>query len=227
MARATAAAAVFGAISCAALGLLLRERRRRYRRRQIRLHTIAGSSCELHWAAAKDAPVVLSMIRGLADFENQADACVLTEAGLMEDLNDGHYECLLATSVGTDAGGGNCVGFALFHHSYSTSNGRGIYLHDLYVVPAARRTGVGLTCLRGVAAVAHSRRCQSLTWCAFDWNEKAIAFYKSAAVGAAEVGSRFLRAPEADHGRTVISFCLDAHGIARLAGEARNGMKLA
>ena len=204
---------VAGAVSCVALGILLERRHRsRHRRRGTELHSLAVRTCELRWGTAGDAPLILSMIRGLAEFEKQPHVVRLTEARLREDFIDGYFECLLAESCG------NSLGFAFFHSKYSTATGRSIYLHDLYVVPAARRTGVGLALLRGVAAAAHSRRCTALHWSAFDWNEKAIGFYKSATVGAQEVSTTVCRPkePTTHQATSLINFVLDADGIARL-----------
>lgn len=200
---------VAGAVSGVAFGIYLARRRCRH----IELRSLASPSCELRWTTASDAPLILSMIRGLAEFEKQPEVVQLTEARLREDFNEGCFECLLAESCG------DSIGFAFFHPKYSTATGRSIYLHDLYVVPTARRKGIGLALLRGVAAVAHSRRCTELHWCAFDWNEKAIGLYKSAAVGAKEVSTTVCRSSSPkQQPASLVNFVLDAGGIARLTG---------
>ena len=71
------------------------------------------------------------------------------------------------------------VGFAVWFHNYSTFLGRpGLYLEDLFVVPAWRGRGVGRALLVHLAAVAVTRGCGRMEWSVLDWNEPAIGFYK-------------------------------------------------
>ena len=68
---------------------------------------------------------------------------------------------------------------ALFFHNYSTFLARpGIYLEDLFVLPAMRSRGVGKALLREVARIARDRQCGRLEWSVLDWNEPAIEFYR-------------------------------------------------
>jgi GNAT superfamily N-acetyltransferase len=127
----------------------------------------------LRWAVPSDAPAILTMIRQLAVFEKQLHEVAIDEDTVRCDLEEGHFECLLTFQ------GPVCVGLALFHTRWSTAKGLGIYLHDLVVSPATRGCGVGSAMLRAVAQVALLRKCHSLQWCAFDWNQRAIHFYDS------------------------------------------------
>lgn len=71
-------------------------------------------------------------------------------------------------------------GFALFFHNFSTFEGRpGLYLEDLYVVPEARGSGLGKGLLARLARIALDRGCARFEWAVLDWNEPAIAFYRS------------------------------------------------
>ena len=71
-------------------------------------------------------------------------------------------------------------GFALFFHNFSTFAGKpGIYLEDLFVDPDARGSGLGKALLARLAGLAMERGCARLEWSVLDWNEPAIAFYKS------------------------------------------------
>ena len=79
---------------------------------------------------------------------------------------------------------GEPAGFALFFHNYSTFLARrGLYLEDLFVVPAARGRGVGRALLAHLARLAVARGCGRLEWSVLDWNAPAIGFYR--ALGAA------------------------------------------
>jgi len=72
------------------------------------------------------------------------------------------------------------VGFALFFHNYSTFLGKpGIYLEDLFVVPAMRGKGIGRELLKYLARLTKERNCGRLEWSVLDWNKPAIEFYKN------------------------------------------------
>ena len=127
-------------------------------------------------AAEPDVPLILSFIRGLAEYERLAHEVVATEELLRRNLFGERRaaEVLLAFD------GERAVGFALFFHNFSTFLGRpGLYLEDLFVLPEARGRGVGRRLLAELAAIARDRDCGRLEWAVLDWNEPAIAFYRS------------------------------------------------
>jgi GNAT superfamily N-acetyltransferase len=71
------------------------------------------------------------------------------------------------------------VGFAVYFHNFSTFIGRpGIYLEDLFVIPAFRGKGVGKALLSYLAGLAKERNCARLEWAVLDWNQPAIDFYR-------------------------------------------------
>jgi GNAT superfamily N-acetyltransferase len=126
-------------------------------------------------ATGRDVPVILEMIRGLADYEKLSDQCVATEEQLTRTLFGPRpaAEVLLAYD------GEECVGFALFFTNYSTFLAKpGIYLEDLFVKPHARGKGVGFTLLKTLAGLARQRDCGRLEWSVLDWNEPSIQFYR-------------------------------------------------
>jgi GNAT superfamily N-acetyltransferase len=74
---------------------------------------------------------------------------------------------------------GEAVGYALFFDTYSTFLTRpGVYLVDLFVIPAARRKGVGTALLRAVGQLARERGAARLEWAVLDWNTAAVTFYE-------------------------------------------------
>src|SRR5688572_22417960 len=127
-------------------------------------------------ATERDVPVILSLIKGLADYERLAHEVEATEDGIRDSLF-GEWpaaEVVLAY-VGTDV-----AGFALFFHNFSTFIGRrGLYLEDLFVLPAYRSRGVGRRLLSHLARIAVERKCGRMEWWVLDWNESAIRFYRS------------------------------------------------
>jgi len=126
-------------------------------------------------ATERDVPLILSLIRGLAEYERLAHEVTATEASLRDSLfgPSPGAEVLIAES---DA---ESVGFALFFQNFSTFVGkRGLYLEDLFVKPAWRSRGVGRQLLVRLARLAVERDCGRLEWAVLDWNEPAIQFYR-------------------------------------------------
>jgi len=81
------------------------------------------------------------------------------------------------------------VGYALFFRNYSTFLGRpGIYLEDLFVLPASRGLGIGRALLAELASIAVARGCGRLEWAVLDWNETAIGFYRRLGADVIAVG---------------------------------------
>lgn len=147
-----------------------------------------------------DIPVILDLIRQLAEYEREPEAVVATEAGLREVLFGGQRsaETLLALE------NGKTVGFAVYFYSFSTWLGRpGLYLEDLFVLPSVRGKGYGRALLERLAQIAQERGCGRMEWAVLDWNEPAIQFYKK--LGAAPMSEWTV-------------FRLTQEGIAKLAG---------
>jgi len=127
-------------------------------------------------ATAADVPVIRSLIRGLADYERLTHAVVADEARLRESL----FGASPSAEVVIARASGEPVGFAVWFHNYSTFLGqRGLYLEDLFVVPAWRGRGIGRALLACLAQIAVERECGRMEWAVLDWNEPAIGFYRS------------------------------------------------
>jgi len=126
-------------------------------------------------AQPDDAPLLLTLIKELADYEHLSELVTATAEDIRESLFGARpvAEAVIAESDGQTAG------FALFFHNFSTFLGRpGLYLEDLYVKPAFRGNGVGKSLLLHVIGLAHQRRCGRVEWAVLDWNTPAIEFYK-------------------------------------------------
>ena len=127
------------------------------------------------FAEEKDCPLILVFIRALADYERMSDQVVATEALLREWIFEKKKAEVLFVCEGAEA-----MGFALFFHNFSTFLGRaGIYLEDLFVLPAYRGKGYGKALLRKLAQIAVERGCGRLEWACLDWNQPSIEFYLS------------------------------------------------
>jgi GNAT superfamily N-acetyltransferase len=135
-----------------------------------------GSAFDIRPARRADVPAVQAMIRALAEFEKLAHLCIATDADLESALFGPRptAEVLIAWK------GGETAAFALFFHNFSTFLGRpGLWLEDLFVLPAHRRQGCAQALLRALAGIARARGCGRFEWAVLDWNTPAIAFYES------------------------------------------------
>ncbi len=138
---------------------------------------------EIRGATEDDVPLILSLIKDLAEYERLSHEVIATEESLRRWL---FGERPVAEVLIGDHGG-EPAAFALFFHSFSTFLGKpGIYLEDLYVRPGSRGRGMGLTLLVHLAGIARERGCGRLEWSVLDWNVPAIGFYKR--IGASPVG---------------------------------------
>ncbi|MFJ9773311.1 GNAT family N-acetyltransferase [Kitasatospora sp. NPDC101157] len=129
-------------------------------------------------AVVTDVPVVLAMIRELAEYEKAPQEAVATEEQLREALFGANPA--LFGLIAEDDATGEPVGFALWFLNFSTWRGtHGIYLEDLYVRPAARGGGHGKALLLELARIAVERGYARVEWSVLDWNQPSIDFYKS------------------------------------------------
>jgi GNAT superfamily N-acetyltransferase len=134
------------------------------------------TSYSLRPATPADAATLLTLVRGLAEYERAPGDVVATEADFVRALSSTPTEM---DSIIAEHDG-RALGFALFFPTWSTWRGRpGIHLEDLFVVPEARGKGIGRALLARVAAVAVARGCARLEWQVLDWNEPAIGFYRA------------------------------------------------
>jgi GNAT superfamily N-acetyltransferase len=126
-------------------------------------------------ATERDVPLVLRLIRGLAEYERMTDMVVATESMLRDSL----FGPKPAAEVVIAYVGGEPTGFALWFHNYSTFLGRrGLYLEDLFVLPAWRGRGIGRRLLAHLAGLAVERGCGRMEWTVLGWNDGAIRFYQ-------------------------------------------------
>ena len=127
------------------------------------------------FAEEQDCALILGFIRQLAAYERLSGQVVATEELLREWIFEKRKAEVLFVCEQDLA-----VGFALFFHNFSTFLGRaGIYLEDLFVLPAYRGKGYGKALLRKLAWITVERGCGRLEWSCLDWNQESIDFYLS------------------------------------------------
>ncbi len=123
-------------------------------------------------AVEADVPVLVALIRELAEYEQLADQVCVTEEDLARALF-GPDAVVFDTVV--EDGNGGLAGHALWFRTFSTFLGKtGIWLEDLYVRPEHRRKGLA------TALVDHLRRQTDgrLEWEVLEWNQPAMDFYQ-------------------------------------------------
>jgi GNAT superfamily N-acetyltransferase len=126
-------------------------------------------------AKIKHIPLVLSLIKELAEYEKLTHQVVTNERDLRKYLfgPKKYAEVLLGFYLDEPAG------MAIFFHNYSTFEGKpGIYLEDLYVKSEFRGKGIGKALLLNLIKIAGNRNCGRVEWAVLDWNQSAIDFYK-------------------------------------------------
>src|SRR5438094_441811 len=131
-------------------------------------------SVRIEAAREQDVPLILRMIRALAEYEKLTHEVSATE----DDLRAALFGVRRAAEVLFGYGDDQPVGFAVFFHNFSTFLGKpGLYLEALFVLPEWRGRGIGRRMLTFLARTAVERGCGRMEWAVLDWNEPAIGFY--------------------------------------------------
>lgn len=151
-------------------------------------------------ATIADTALIRRLIGELAEYEKEPDQVRTTEADIARDGFGTHPQ--FRVFIGEWCG--EPVGFAVFFPYYSTWRGGGFYLEDLFVLPEFRRRGIGSALLAHVAQAAEQEGRAFIRWAVLDWNQHAIAMYKS-------LGAHFL-----NDWRIVL---LTGEGLEKLAGK--------
>ena len=130
-------------------------------------------------ATEADVPILLAMIRELAEFERLAHELEVTANSLRAALfGERPVAAALLARVGDKP-----VGYAVYFQTFSTFVGRpGIFLDDLFVRPAFRNRGIGRALLEAVAKIRMEIGGGRFEWIALRWNENAFRFYRSLGV---------------------------------------------
>lgn len=141
-----------------------------------------NETCVVRHAKKEDCGAILDMINALAVYEKEPDAVEISVHTLENDGFSANplFKCFLVETVT-----GSPIGFALYFNSYSTWQGKCLYLEDLYIDKEYRSKGVGGLLLRMVVAEARRTGCARVSWQALAWNTPATDFYKG-------IGARLL-----------------------------------
>lgn len=126
-------------------------------------------------AQRQDVPIILQLIKELAEYEKEPDAVEATEEILEQSIFDKQQANVVLLEEE-----GQTIGFALYFFNFSTWRGKaGLYLEDLFVRPEFRGRGYGKLLLSYLANQAQCNDCPRFEWIVLDWNTPSINFYKA------------------------------------------------
>ena len=126
-------------------------------------------------AQRQDVPIILQLIKELAEYEKEPDAVEATEEILEQSIFDKQQANVVLLEEE-----GQPIGFALYFFNFSTWRGKaGLYLEDLFVRPEFRGRGYGKLLLSYLANQAQRKDCPRFEWIVLDWNTPSINFYKA------------------------------------------------
>lgn len=123
----------------------------------------------------QDVPLLLRLIKALAEYERLSGEVVTTE----ELLRDALFGPAPSAEAALAYAGSDAVGFAVWFYNFSTFVGRpGLYLEDIFVMPEWRGHGIGRALIGHLARLAVTRGCGRMEWAVLNWNEPALRFYR-------------------------------------------------
>lgn len=125
-------------------------------------------------ATIKDVRLLHTMILEFAEFEKLLEHVHATEETL---LRDGFGEKPLFRALMAEWDG-SVAGYVICYVFYSSFEGPGLFLEDIYVRDRFRGHGIGRALMAEVAALALQEGFWGVRWEVLNWNEPAIDFYR-------------------------------------------------
>ena len=125
-------------------------------------------------AGRDDIEVFLRLVDALADYEKLDRPSPEARERLIDD-GFGASPRFRAYLGELD---GRAVAYAITFHTYSSFLALPtLFIEDIFVVPEARRAGVGTAFFRYLCAEAVREGCGRMEWVVLDWNTLATDFY--------------------------------------------------
>ncbi len=167
------------------------------------MSAVRASGVRVRPFESPDAAAVVALAAALNAEEENPRTGLFTAEVLLRDFLGPEPAGILLVAQAED---GTLVGYATGHGTYETNYAeRGLYVGDLYVMPAWRRRGVGRALMAGLAARGREAGRSHLWWTAKPGNTAAHAFYR-------RLGGR---------GEAVMAFACVYEDFRRLAAEAK------
>ena len=126
-------------------------------------------------AEKSDAPVILQLIRELAQYEHMEHLVENSTEMILKNVFDKNYAHVLIGEFDEQP-----IAYGLYFFNYSTFTGApGLYLEDIYIKPAFRKRGYGKQFFYKLAEIAKSEGCRRMEWACLNWNKPSADFYRS------------------------------------------------
>ncbi|XP_065836818.1 diamine acetyltransferase 1-like isoform X2 [Oscarella lobularis] len=165
------------------------------------------TSCRyvLRKGVPEDVPVLFAMIKELAVAQGFDEGAVrVTESELLKDgFSDSKMFNLLMVECHQESGI-TPAGYAIYFYTYSTFEGKSVYLEDVYIRSEHRRQELGTAIFVTLSKIAETQNCCRIAFSVLDDNVNAKQFYNRLGVITQ---------------REWIAQKLDKHGIAVLASK--------
>ena len=121
-----------------------------------------------------DLPIVLDMIKELADYEKSLDSVEITLEQLQRDgFGERPFYWFLIAEDNKEI-----VGLSFYHIRYSTWKGKFLFLEDFVVKKKHRNKGIGSLLFEETIKVCKTKKLNGVVWQVLNWNKAAIKFYK-------------------------------------------------
>ena len=104
-------------------------------------------------AKKEDCKEILRLIQELADYEKMPNGPRIGAETLEEDgfgSSRAFFECFVAEAKSKP---NELIGYVLYFYTYSTWEGRSVYMEDIYVTPSCRGLGIGTKLWQSVVKV--------------------------------------------------------------------------
>lgn len=119
-----------------------------------------------------DFPTLIELFKEFATFQKSAQQMTNSVEQMQKEMEYiGGYVAISAEN--------SIVGYATCFFAYYSWIGKSLHLDDLYVKPEFRGKGVGTLLITKIKEHAINSNCKKLSWQVSNWNQPAIAFYKS------------------------------------------------
>jgi GNAT superfamily N-acetyltransferase len=146
----------------------------------------------ISFASEFDIPLLLAFIKELAAYEDLLDHVSVTDERLRKTLFGNNPRAHAVIAYSDDL----AVAFAIYFFNVSTFDGRpGLYIEDIFVRPAFRRSGIGRKLFGFLSQKAVEEGCSQIELSVLNWNEQAMHFYQKLG-GAPVSGWTVFRFPE-------------------------------
>lgn len=127
-------------------------------------------------ATPADGDTWLALVDALADYEKLDRPTPEARGRLLRDAFGPEPHRIQVYMAQVE---GRAVAYAITCETYSSFLALPtLYLEDLFVLPDARRHGVGRAMIRYLAGEALRRGCGRMEWVVLNWNQLAIDFYE-------------------------------------------------